>query len=291
MMRAKNDLSHDPDPAWPCYSDDGHDGASHSNLYLGVSGAAAIVGYVDDGDVPSLGHRAWVLDAPATVFGSGSTGETNALYVVTNAPRASVPSELSVAWPPAGFVPWQWVFKDWSVEAAGSGPTIDFQNAQVTVTADGQPVPVSGVRVLGSTLAWQPDVAESLRSGDHVLHVSVSGATADGQPYPIEYDVNAFAPGTVRLAWVHKPSIARKDGKHRAVRSGVRLKASASVVGGRISGYRWLRGGKGIKGATKASYKVGSSDRGKKVACRVTAIATDGTKTLVRTSRSIRVAN
>jgi hypothetical protein len=69
----------------------------------------------------------------------------------------------------------------------------------------------------------------------------------------------------------------------------VRLKATASVAGGRISGYRWLRGGKLIAGASKRTYKVRKADRRKKVACRVTAIATDGSKTLVRTSRAVRV--
>jgi uncharacterized protein YkwD len=289
MMLAKGELSHNPDPGWPCYSDEGYDGASHSNLFYGVSGAAAMVGYVDDEGIDSLGHRRWVLDARSTVFGSGSTGQTNALYVITNAPRATVPAVLDVAWPPAGWVPWQWIFKDWSIEASGSGPTIDFSNAQVSVTVDGHPATVSNRDQFGSVLKWQVDLAPTLTSGDHVLHVSVSGATADGQPHPIEYDVNAFAPDAVLLAWVHKPSIARADGRKRAVRPGVRLEATASVAGGRISGYRWLRGGKLIAGASKRTYKVRKADRRKKVACRVTAIATDGSKTLVRTSRAVRV--
>src|SRR4051794_2455322 len=207
MMLAKGELSHNPDPAWPCYSDQGYDGASHSNLFYGVSGAAAMVGYVDDEGIDSLGHRRWVLDAGSTVFGSGSTGQTNALYVITNAPHASVPAELNVAWPPAGWAPWQWIFKDWSIEASGSGPKIDFSNAQVSVTVDGQPATVSGRDQFGSVLKWRVDLAQSLTSGDHVMHVSVSGVTADGQPHPIEYDVNAFAPDAVLLAWVHKPSI------------------------------------------------------------------------------------
>jgi hypothetical protein len=289
MMLAKGELSHNPDPGWPCYSDEGYDGASHSNLFYGVSGAAAMVGYVDDSSVPSLGHRRWVLDATSTVFGSGSTGQTNALYVITNAPRAPVPPVLDVAWPPAGWVPWQWIFEDWSIEASGSGPKIDFSNAQVSVTVDGQPATVSGRDQFGNILKWRVDLAPGLTSGDHVLHVSVSGATADGQPHPIEYDVNAFAPDAVLLAWTHKPSIARADGRKRAVRPGVRLKATASVVGGRISAYRWLRGGKPIAGASKRTYKVRKADRGKKVACRVSASASDGSKTLVRTSRAIRV--
>jgi hypothetical protein len=190
-------------------------------------------------------------------------------------------------------VPWQWIFGDWSIHVGGDNQTVSFQDPQVTVAADGQPVAVSGVRKLGDTLAWRVDLPQGLTSGDHVLHVSVSGAIVAGQPLPIDYDVKAFAaaaPVPV-LRWVHKPSIARRDGKKRPVRRGVRLKVSASVADGHISGYRWLRGGKAINGATKATYKVSKADRGKRVACRVTAISSDGSKTLQRTSRSIRVAN
>ena len=58
MMKAAGDLSHTPDPDWPCYSEEGAEGAGTSNLFLGASGAAAMVGYVEDPGVQSLGHRA-----------------------------------------------------------------------------------------------------------------------------------------------------------------------------------------------------------------------------------------
>jgi hypothetical protein len=293
MMRAKNDLSHNPDPAWPCYSDDGYNGASHSNLFLGASGPQAMVGYVDDGGVDSLGHRMWVLDPGAAIFGSGSTGTTNALYVVSFDTRTPVPPATTVAWPPSGWVPWQWVFGDWSVHVDGDGQTVSVQDPQVTVSIDGQPVGVHDVRSLGTSIAWRVDLADDLKQKDHVMHVTVSGAVVDGQPLPIAYDVSAFQPDPPPvvpvLRWVHRPSIARADGRKRAVRPGVRLKATASVADGRISGYQWLRGAKAIAGASKSTYKARKADRGKKVACRVTATAADGSTTLVRTSRSIRV--
>jgi uncharacterized protein YkwD len=292
MMRAKNDLNHNPDPSWPCYSDDGHEGANHSNLFLGSSGPQAIVGYVDDSDVASLGHRMWVLDPGAAIFGSGSTGTTNALYVVSYGTRTPVPPGTTVAWPPSGFVPWQWVFGDWSVHVEGDGQTVSFQDPQVSVTVDGQAASVHDVRDLGQSLTWKVDLADGLKTGDHVMHVTVTGATVDGQALPIAYDVSAFAPDTkiLKLRWIHKPSIARSDGRKGKVRPGVRLKARASVADGRISGYQWLRGGKAIGGASKSTYKVRRADRGKRVACRVTAVAGDGSTSLVRTSRSIRVA-
>lgn len=35
MMSANNDLDHDPPSTWTCYTVDGYDGASHSNLHMG----------------------------------------------------------------------------------------------------------------------------------------------------------------------------------------------------------------------------------------------------------------
>ena len=62
MMKAAGELSHTPGPDWPCYSFEGDAGAGQSNLFLGASGATAMVGYVDDSGIESLGHRRWLLD-------------------------------------------------------------------------------------------------------------------------------------------------------------------------------------------------------------------------------------
>jgi len=89
MMARNNALSHFPPSTWECYTADGYDGASHSNLYLGVTGARAIAGYmVDPGSGnTAAGHRRWVIDPRLTKMGSGSVDDgagrrSNALYVV-----------------------------------------------------------------------------------------------------------------------------------------------------------------------------------------------------------------
>jgi uncharacterized protein YkwD len=298
MMRAKNALSHDPGPDWPCYSDDGQDGAEHSNLFLGVSGAAAMVGYVDDSGVESLGHRNWVLDPHLTVMGSGSTGATNALYVVSNTPRATVAADHLTPWPPAGFVPWTWIFDDWSVEVGGDGQSVTFQDPKVTVSSDGQALDVRDVRVLGEQLAWRVDGDERLTGADHVLHVTVSGASAGGRSLPIEYDVKAFSTGNTPgpppvaagVKFTRGPRVQRRDGRKGRIRAGTRVRAIAEVLGGRVIAYQWLRGGRKIKGAVKSGYRVRGADRGKRLSVRVHAVSTDGSKVIKRTSKSVRVA-
>lgn len=201
MMRAAGDLSHTPGPDWPCYSDEGAQGAGTSNLFLGRSGAAAMVGYVDDEGVGSLGHRRWLLDPAAVQFGSGSTGTTNALTVVGSPSATPVPSGKVVAWPPSGWVPWPWIFKTWSVALGGDldSGTFDTSTAQVQVFLDDDPLAVTSVQTLddgygtGRTLSWDVAIPNTATRGDHELRVAISGVTRSGGQFPVEYTTNAFA--------------------------------------------------------------------------------------------------
>ena len=200
MMKAANDLSHTPDPSWPCYSDDGSYAARRSNLFLGLSGAAAMVGFVDDAGIEVLGHRRWVIDPAARVFGSGSTGSSNALMVFDDAQPATVPAGTKVSWPPAGFVPWPWVFDDWSIALGGTADQDSYStaDAQVRVSLDGEPLAVSNVKTLadgygtGRTLSWKVDVPGSAPSADHDLKVTIGGVTLNGSEQQISYTTHAI---------------------------------------------------------------------------------------------------
>lgn len=208
MMAAKGDLSHYPDPAWPCASPDGVTAAARSNLYLGTSGPAAMLGYVLDQGVSSLGHRRWLLNPGATVFGSGSTGAvpgapkpggSNALWVLTGdglAPSSPVAPGTRVSWPPAGHVTPDWIPRDWSVTVGGTGQTVTVTNLQVTMRLDGQLVPV-GARDMGTgygpgrQIGWSPDITTSDLAGlAHTIDVAIDGISVDGTPTPINYTVH-----------------------------------------------------------------------------------------------------
>ena len=202
MMLAANDLSHTPGPTWPCYSDDGAYAAARSNLFLGLSGASAMVGFLDDEGIEELGHRRWVIDPAAQVFGSGSTGATNALTVFSDAPPATVPAGTQVAWPPNGFVPRQWIFRDWSIALGGTSDQDGYStdNAQVRVTLDGSPLDVTNVRSLpdgygtGETMSWRVALPNSATAADLDLKVTIDGVTLNDSPKPISYTVKAFDP-------------------------------------------------------------------------------------------------
>jgi uncharacterized protein YkwD len=299
MMKAKGSLSHDPQPDWPCYSDDGNDGARHSNLALGISGAGAMLGFVDDSDVSGLGHRRWLLDPSKTVFGSGSTGSSNALYVLPSTPNAAVPAGTVVAWPAGTWFPRDWIPGVWSMAVGGSGQTVEYQSPSVTMTLDGASVDVANVTDEGTgfgtghVLSWQPNLS-SLPDGDgdHDLAVTVSGVVVDGTATPISYTVKSFkgepAPppppppptgGDDALRFLARPTLTHRGRKYTV---------HAKVAGGTVTGYRWLRDGHRIKGATKRSYRIKRRDRGHKLSCRVTATSPTGGR-LSKTTRKVRV--
>ncbi len=205
MMTAAKELEHEPKPGWPCYSQTGADAAAASNLYGGVgpiTGSEAVFGYVEDDGTEDLGHRRWTLSPAATLFGSGTTDIANALYNPGTADVPIAPGTL-VAWPPAGFVPWPWVPKVWSV-AIGShaeGDNVSFSQPDVTVEVDGQRVADTNLRRAdpdygpSETLSWEVDLPPALRTGTHAVHVSISGVRENGAAVPIDYSFSAFAVG------------------------------------------------------------------------------------------------
>ncbi|GAA1921995.1 hypothetical protein GCM10009737_24340 [Nocardioides lentus] len=189
MMRAQGSLSHTPPRSWRCWSRAGRAAAGSSNLFLGRSGAAAMVGYTDDAGIAELGHRRWLLNPAARVFGSGSTGSSNALWVFSD--TRPVPDGTAVAWPPAGFVPRPWLFADWSLEVVGGD--VDLDGAQVRMTVDGGEVEVSGVRTAppsfgpGHLVTWRVDLPRAVSSGDHEVVVTVAGVEVAGDTTPITW--------------------------------------------------------------------------------------------------------
>ena len=209
MMVAKGELSHYPDPGWPCSTTDGVTAAARSNLYIGISGAAAMLGYAHDEGVSSLGHRRWLLNPAATVFGSGSTGPvagapnpggSNALWVLAadgSVPTGTVAPGTRVSWPPAGHVTPDWIPSKWSLTIGGTGQTVTVTDPQVTMSLDGDPVSVGYVDYMGGgygpgvQIGWNPAITPSDLTGpSHTIQVAITGISVDGTPTPIDYTVH-----------------------------------------------------------------------------------------------------
>ena len=210
MMAAKGDLSHDPDPAWPCYSAQGASGAGNSNLALGSTGADSINQYMRDegNDNTPVGHRRWILSPYVEAIGMGDAIRAdasddnagwrryaNALYIIGeldgDADRLRE-SRGFVAWPPPGYVPATAVWRRWSF---GRFDSVDFAAASVTVTNDSGAVPLeivnrnegTGYGGAGSrALVWQLTDLDGWETmpeptgGDECYTVTISGVRVGG---------------------------------------------------------------------------------------------------------------
>lgn len=211
MMSVNRALDHTPPPEWECYTADGADAASHSNLYGSGGNSNPIDVYMQDpGDGNrEVGHRRWILYPNTRLMGTGDVpagngyGSANALWVIDEnvfTERATTEHEF-IAWPPPGFVPHRVVFGRWSLFY----PAADFSAASVTMQRDGQPVEV----VLEATinegingengLIWLPMGVDyrhewAQPDADTTFTVTVQNVRIDGAPRTIDYAVTIFDP-------------------------------------------------------------------------------------------------
>lgn len=332
MMHAKDHLEHQPGRDWPCYTDAGADGAAHSNLFLSsgdATGARAVAEFMTD-----IGHGRWVTNPGATTMGSGTAGHANALYVVLPDGREPGATEAH-AWPPSGWVPWEWMPTQWRVTIGNDHHEPNFGVASVSATLDGKPLEVhhgpSDTDYAGATGTMylfrpvlDPDATGDTYRGDHVVRVTIAGATVAGDPVTLRWTVCGFDPdragtlgacpvegdalgssaaagggggssATSAPGFARSPALRRLSPRGRKIpvgsrpRTGTRLAVAVTAKGGRVAAYQWLRDGRTIRGATKSTYRVRARDRGHRISVRVTVRSTDGARTARRTSASVRV--
>jgi uncharacterized protein YkwD len=228
MMAANRTLSHSPSSSWTCYTSTGAEAAGRSNLASGIAGAAAIVGYMADPGAgnTAVGHRRWILFPPQTEMGTGSTSQYNALWVVASGGSRSASPEV-VAWPTAGFVPYQAVFPRWSFALNQSGASApDFSRASVTMTLAGAAIPLSILPVRNgygdNTIVWEPaGVPMAPGMPDQPISVTVSNVIVQGIARSFTYTVTIIDPARGEM-----PAPARAvaaPGDHVATVNGSRV--------------------------------------------------------------------
>ncbi|KOR30985.1 hypothetical protein TI04_03195 [Achromatium sp. WMS2] len=215
MMARNQSLSHTPPTSWTCYTSNGYEAAGKSNLAIGYNGWDAVTAYMDDSSVGNLGHRRWVIYPQTKNMGTGDVptygtiyvGGANALWVMDNNMYNTRPavreSSGFVIWPPRGYVPYQVVFRDWSVSQKGanfSGAQVTVTNASGTVCSGCNSVIISSSGAPESTLAWKPDSSVSGHwakpTQDTTYHVSISNISLNGGLVNLEYDVVIFDPAS-----------------------------------------------------------------------------------------------
>ena len=211
MMTANNQLSHTPPPTWLCYSADGATGASVSNIAIGKNGVAAIDLYMDDPGAGNefVGHRRWVLHPPRASMATGDTTgnaanrPANALHVFgPTITRPATPN--GVAWPPAGYVPYQTLpalSNRWSL----SYPGANFSNATVTMSGPAGAIAVTREPLMDgfgdNTIVFLPTgMSYAKPAADTTYAISVSNIAGAGVPPNIQYTVTVIDPASVPVA-------------------------------------------------------------------------------------------
>lgn len=196
VMKANNDLSHEPSESWNCFSNDAFEGASRSNLSLGDYGVVSIDGYIEDygPDNFPVGHRRWIFNPGLTEIGTGDTNYSNALFVVNSNDRDSFTTREEdgfVMWPPRGFVPRATIFPRWSI----SHTTANFSNATVKIEFNGRikviDDPYSDSESIGNLHTL---VFEWIRpsKGTGPVKITISNIEIDGIQRSFMYEVRPF---------------------------------------------------------------------------------------------------
>jgi hypothetical protein len=210
MMAANNALSHTPPASWNCYTADGAFAASKSNLYLGLSGAPTVDGFIQDSGSNNLavGHRNWLLDRTEEKMGIASvpSAPQSAAHYVIDDNSVIFPATLPatreatgfVSWPPRGFVPNPKIYPRWSVQREGA----DFTNAAVSVTVGGSPV-ANSIIYAGNTgvnskpmssLVFTPTLPAFPANADLVIAVTITGIGGSGIPTSYSWTTTAIPP-------------------------------------------------------------------------------------------------
>lgn len=200
MFSANNAISHNPPAAWLCYTANGAEGASTSNIAYGTHGPGSVDAYMrDNGDSnTAVGHRRWLMYSRAQEMGTGDVPpngtkrETNAIWVIGNPKPAPAPS--FIAWPPAGYVPHTLVPSRWSLSYPGAG----FGSATVTMSQGQTSIPVTiisrSVANTGeNTIVWEPAGIPASVTTDVPYTVTVAGISGGG-PATKSYTVTLFNP-------------------------------------------------------------------------------------------------
>ncbi len=199
MMYANKTLNHFPPTSWSCYSDDGAEAASHSNIATN-STSAAISSYMSDHGTSnySVGHRRWILYPKTKTMGHGSASSYDVLWVFGGSVQSETPSDMPefVAWPPRGYVPANVIYDRWSF----SIPKADFSSTSISMTdKSGGSISLEIRKIENgygdNTIVWEPNFDYGFWSEDEtVVHINIKNVKLNGETKNYEYDVISIIP-------------------------------------------------------------------------------------------------
>ena len=232
IMAAQGNLSHFPPSHWRCWTTEGYEGASRSNLHIGHYGISGFDGYIRDPGAHNLqvGHRMNILDPWASHVSLGYVPAgpgANALsmsYLRAEDDEPQLREERGfVAWPPPGYVPARAVWGRWSFSLAGSSWWVNpehahyFSSATVTMFDHTGQIPTRIIAASMGRIVWavagdtNSAVHPQPRSADRCYTVTIRGVWLDYSPQeePIQYATCVLADSTNPPQWPQHVALTR----------------------------------------------------------------------------------
>jgi hypothetical protein len=214
MLSEKGELQHVGDwTGWDCFTTDATNATANSNLALGNDGPDAITAYIWDfgANNSEVGHRRWILYPQTQVMGTGdvpiqgTNNSANATWVFDanyGGPRPATRTP-DVPWPPAGYIPYEVVFPQWSFALSNA----NLSAATVSMASNGVAISItqqSYVTGYGeNTLAWYPaaldpatETAFPFGGTDTVYTITVGNVVTSSGTKTFTYNVTVFDPAT-----------------------------------------------------------------------------------------------
>lgn len=257
------------------------------DYYVPTSGTVRVKVSVTVIDATNSASSLVVVSNPITEQGAGAPGTTTLpdpriTPAGPNQTAGTVFSASSDGWAPAAETyEFRWF-------RCGPGGT---QCRYLTTTAPSAGATTSSYASVAADAGSQLEVLITGIASDGTRTSRFSGPTPFVMPAvqaQIVSPVAAKPVTTVPVARLAAPSATRKPKLSGSARVGRTLTVRRGAwLASPTFGYRWLRGGKPIKGATRRTYRLHRADRGERISCRVTATNATGS-TSIRTA-SLRV--
>lgn len=186
-LAAEDVLTHDVTSDFACYTQEAASGAGSSNIASGaVSAADTVRRYIEDWNVPSLGHRRWTFNPRLEQTAFGIRNGYSCMYVFDTSGSAN---PEFVAYPSRGYFPAEALHGKWSLSSGtlslNSNTEVTIQNlssgSSVSVANfDYHPADMMRPRMISWNVGQLPDIGET-------YEITVADAYSDGQDLVYEF--------------------------------------------------------------------------------------------------------